>query len=177
MSLAGLSSDQTVLKVLHHMMQYRQLFSALKLLCDWLAANIRVTEACAQNSKALWSRLTRLVNLMPDESTLREMGVWKCYIFMTGNFIKLPFDLWSIFSFSADVADDGLLATQLDIMQSCISQSGKWQQQARLAEDYILNQSTVAINFFDDKSKNALSLECNLTDLQQVAEIVLYIYC
>ncbi|XP_076800488.1 nonsense-mediated mRNA decay factor SMG5-like isoform X2 [Clavelina lepadiformis] len=52
--------------------RYNHITAAVKLLCDWLATNERVAAACAKNSRALWSRLVCLINLLPTEKEMIE---------------------------------------------------------------------------------------------------------
>lgn len=61
-------------QIFRRMSDLSQFFGTLKLLCDWLDANEKVINACAQNSKALWSRLAKLTSLMPDGEMMKQMG-------------------------------------------------------------------------------------------------------
>ncbi|XP_039270646.2 nonsense-mediated mRNA decay factor SMG5-like [Styela clava] len=118
-----------------------QLFASVKLLCDWLDANEKVTAACAQNSKALWSRIAKLASMLPNEEEM----------------IKID-----------EVQSDEMLQSQLTIAKSCATSAKKWKQKSKLPEDYILSQTTSSVRYADDKNKKVESLICDLTDIQQV---------
>lgn len=130
----------SIQKVFEQVSSLHQLFACLKLLCDWLDANEKVTAACAQNSKALWSRIARLASLLPNEDEMMNID---------------------------EVSSDDMLQSQLTIATSCTTSAKKWRQKLRLPEDYILSQTTSSVRYADEKSRKLDSLVCDLTDVQQ----------
>lgn len=134
------SDPECSTKVFQQMLAMPQLFGSLKLLCDWLDANEKVVAACAQNSKALWSRITKLTRLMPDEGSMKKID---------------------------GVASDKTLAKQLEILESCIGSSKKWKQVSRLPEDYIFSGSNSTVQYLNGDDKKLKSLVCELSQTQQ----------
>uniref|UniRef100_F6WCU4 PIN domain-containing protein n=1 Tax=Ciona intestinalis TaxID=7719 RepID=F6WCU4_CIOIN len=61
-------------RILQVMSQYHCLTSVLKLLADWLSANEGVVGACAKSSRALWNRLVQLVEVLPTEKLMLQIG-------------------------------------------------------------------------------------------------------
>uniref|UniRef100_H2YVQ8 Uncharacterized protein n=1 Tax=Ciona savignyi TaxID=51511 RepID=H2YVQ8_CIOSA len=62
------------LRALKVMSQYHCMTSSIKLLADWLSANEAIVAACAKSSRALWSRLVQLVQVLPTEKLMLEIG-------------------------------------------------------------------------------------------------------